>query len=216
MKLIPLLFLTLLGSTPLAFADDFKPPLRGAPDVRIGGGSRAVSMQLAKITLLAPKEGGKTASASPDLYWRLSKNLNVPVEIKLTAAGADTPALNISLSGMAAGLHKLNLSEYGVKLQPGISYTWQTAIVWDVAQRSKDSLTSASLQHTPAAGELRKQIGKLAPRQLLEQGYGYDAISTISAQIDANPDNPTLREERAALLEQLGQPDAARAERSGK
>ncbi len=212
MKFTQLLFLTLLGSAQLVLADDFKPPLRGAPEVRIGGGSRAIGMQLAKITLLAPKEGGKTASASPDLYWRLSKNLNVAVEIKLTAAGADTPALNISLSGLAAGLHKLSLSEYAVKLQPGVSYTWQTAIIWNAAQRSKDSLSSASVQYTPTNADLRK----LAPRQLLEQGYGYDAISTVSAQIDANPDNPTLREERAALLEQLGQPDAAKIERSGK
>lgn len=196
----------------VAFAADFHPPMRGAPEVRIGGGSRAASMQIAKVSLLAPKMGGLTMSESPVLYWHLSKALAVPVEIQLTAAGAEKPALTISISKMAAGVHKLSLAEYGVKLQAGVEYRWQSAIVWDAAQRDKDAVVSATIQYSPPPAS-DAVGGQSQARQLVEQGFAYDGLAIISAQIDADPTNLTLRAERAELLDQVGQVDAAKADR---
>jgi hypothetical protein len=210
----------LLGAVSVSWAEDFKPPLRGAPDVRIGGGSRAVTMQLAKVNLYAPKSGGATAVESPVLYWNLSKNLTVPVEVKLIAVDSDKPIMSVALSGMGAGLHKLTLGEYGVKLQAGVQYTWQTTIVWDAAQRGKDTTTSTMIQYSTASADVRTLLNKAdtpaRARQLLDKGFVYDAIAAISAQIEAAPNNASLREERAALLEQIGQTDAAKIERSTK
>lgn len=207
----------LCGMSNMAFAADFKPPMRGAPDVRIGGGSRAVTMQLAKINLFAPKTAGMTAVESPVLYWHLSKAIATTVEIKLLAAGVDKPVLLLSSSGMGAGLHPFNLAEYGIKLQAGMTYTWQTAIVWDAAQRGKDTLNSATIQYSPPAAEVREQMSKAdaatRARLWMEKGFGYDAIAAISASIEANPEQLNLHETRAALLEQLGQVDAAKIER---
>lgn len=208
--------LTLISIAQAAHAEGFTPPLRGAPEVRIGGGSRAVTMSLAKINLLAPKTNGATSMESPVLYWRLSKNLTAPVEVKLSAAGSDQPLMNVTLSNMGAGIHQINLSEFAIKLQPSVVYTWQTTIVWDVAQRSKDAVSTATVQYTPPSADVRKQLAKATPSQLLDKGYAYDAIAAVSAQLDAAPDNASLHEARAVLLEQMGQPDAAKIDRSGK
>lgn len=201
-----------LGMANVAFAADFHPPMRGAPEVRIGGGSRAASMKIAKINLLAPKSGGLTTSESPVLYWHLSKVLAVPVEIQLIASGAEKPTLTLSMSAMAAGVHKLNLAEYGVKLQAGVEYRWQTAIVWDEAQRAKDAVTSATIKYAPPP-ENAAANGNSQARQLVDQGFAYDGMAIISAQIEADPNNLTLREERAELLDQIGQADAAKSDR---
>lgn len=206
-KFIPLALA--LGIANVAWAADFHPPMRGAPDLRVGGGSRAVVMQLAKVNLYAPKTAGLTSKESPVLYWQLSKTISVPVEIKLFAPNSENPVLAISTSSMAAGVHKLNLAEYGIKLQAGGEYRWQISIVWDAAQRTKDSVTTATLQYAaPAASSVAS-----SPSQLIEQGFGYDGIAAISAQIDANPSDSALREERAALLEKMGLVDAAKADR---
>jgi hypothetical protein len=215
-RVLPLMLM--LGMVNVSGAADFKPPLRGAPDVRIGGGSRAVTMQLAKINLLAPKTAGVSSTESPVLYWHLSKTVAAMVEVKLLAAGVDKPVFSLSTSGMGVGLHKLNLAEYGVKLQAGGQYTWQTTLVWDAAQRSKDAVSSAAIQYLPLATDAREQIrsadAAVRVNKWLEKGYAYDAIADLSAQMEASPDNASLREARAALLEQLGQVDAAKLDRS--
>lgn len=209
-KLLP--WALALGMANVVFAADFHPPMRGAPDLRVGGGSRAVTMQIAKINLYAPKSAGLTMTESPILYWHLSKALLVPVEIQLITTGSDKPVLTVSMSTVAAGVHKFNLAEYGVKLQTGVDYRWQTTIIWDATQRAKDTVNSAAIQYALPASNVVSSGSR--PRELVEQGFAYDGIASISAQIEANPSNTALREERAALLEQIGQTDAAKADRT--
>jgi hypothetical protein len=45
-----------------------------------------------------------------------------------------------------------------------------------------------------------------------EAGIWYDALSVLTAQIEANPENKTLRETRADLLRQVGLKAAAGSE----
>ncbi len=42
-----------------------------------------------------------------------------------------------------------------------------------------------------------------------ENGYWYDAMETLSQQIDADPDNDRLRSQRSSLLKQVNLPIAA-------
>jgi Flp pilus assembly protein TadD len=76
------------------------------------------------------------------------------------------------------------------------------------------------IQYSTASADVRTLLNKAdtpaRARQLLDKGFVYDAIAAISAQIEAAPNNASLREERAALLEQIGQTDAAKIERSTK
>jgi regulator of sirC expression with transglutaminase-like and TPR domain len=42
------------------------------------------------------------------------------------------------------------------------------------------------------------------PHPLAEAGHWYDAIALLSEQIEANPQDPNPRAQRAALLQQVG------------
>ena len=47
----------------------YKPPLRGAPASRVGGGSRGVRTEMPRLYVLAPPDIGFTTRAKPDLFW---------------------------------------------------------------------------------------------------------------------------------------------------
>jgi Flp pilus assembly protein TadD len=52
------------------------------------------------------------------------------------------------------------------------------------------------------------------PALYAESGIWYDAIDDLSRLISAEPDNRRLREQRAALLEQVGLREAAEFDRA--
>ena len=66
------------------------------------------------------------------------------------------------------------------------------------------------------SADLKEKIAAAAPAALpnvyAEAGIWYDALSVLTDQIEANPDNKTLRETRADLLRQVGLKAAAGAE----
>ena len=63
------------------------------------------------------------------------------------------------------------------------------------------------------AAQLNGASKSRLPFLYAEAGFWYDAIATLSEQIDANPADRDLREQRAALLEQVGLKAAAAYER---
>ncbi|MHC4422536.1 MAG: DUF928 domain-containing protein, partial [Planctomycetota bacterium] len=52
------------------------------------------------------------------------------------------------------------------------------------------------------------------PHALAEAGIWYDAIDSLSQQIDAAPGNRILWNQRAALLEQVGLPEVVLSEQA--
>lgn len=195
----------------------YKPPLRGAPAMRIGGGSRGVSDQEASLSVLAPEHTGLTALASPALYWYISKEVSTPVEITLIADDIDEPLFEKVLPSVKEGVHKFDLAEYGIKLQEGVEYSWYVAVILDSAQRSNDIITGATILYSRPLTEITEQLAKanktLHSGILAEGGIWYDSIAALSEQIESNPKNLAPHNERAALLEQVGLRDAAAADR---
>src|SRR4029453_11147001 len=61
----------------------YKPPQRGAPTRRVGGGPRRPGDQLPTIAVLAPDHPGLTIHEQPSLYWFLSEATTYPVEVTL-------------------------------------------------------------------------------------------------------------------------------------
>ena len=62
----------------------YKPPLRGAPLTRVGGGTRGIGNTLA-VNVLAPGETGLTTQEKPTIYWFASQAVDRPVEITITS-----------------------------------------------------------------------------------------------------------------------------------
>ena len=197
----------------------YKPPLRGAPGGRVGGGTRGTSARdVFVLSALAPDHMGLTASEQPSLYWFISTGTSLPVEIAITDPQGVKPLLESRLTGaVERGVHRIDLAEHGVRLEPGVPYRWSVTVIPDEKRRSRDILAAATVERIVPPDELRARIST-TPREHLpavyaEAGLWYEALAIISDLIDRNPGDASLREQRAALLSQVGLPDIGEATR---
>jgi hypothetical protein len=186
-------------------AVSYKPPLRGAPATRVGGGTRSIGTQALTVNVLAPNETGFTTRDNPTVYWYVSEALNTPVELTLTTTeplkDAVPTTLELTLQPpIAQGVHALRLGDHGVTLKPGVEYQWFVAVVSNPAQRSNDVVAGGGIK-------------RIAPADAVGDGVWYDALDQLSQQISANPADARLRQQRAALLEQVGLREAAAFDR---
>ncbi len=114
----------------------YRPPLRGAPTRRIGGGTREIGGGGIFVTVLAPESTGLTSRKSPTLYWFVSRVPAQQVEFALIRHDRIEPVAELTLGAPAAGgITKVSLAQIGVKLEPGITYEWSIALVKDPLNR---------------------------------------------------------------------------------
>jgi len=197
----------------------YTPPQRGAPQRRVGGSSRGAADALPSVMLLAPDHVGLTVSATPSLYWYLSKPTSVRVEVTLIDDKGETPLIEYAVSNAnGPAVHRVDLSARKVVLKPETEYQWSIAVVPNPNERSGDVMAGGALKLVaiPAAIEARRAAGaskeELA-RLYAAAGIWYDAIALYSELIEQRPADKALHEERAALLEQVGLRDVAAFDR---
>jgi hypothetical protein len=155
--------------------------------------------------VLAPNETGFTTRDTPTIYWYVSEPVESPVEVTLTTTeplkDATPPALEITLQPpIGKGVHALRLADHGVVLKPGVEYQWFVAVVGNPAQRSSDIIAGGAIK-------------RLAETNTAKDGLWYDTIDQLSQRISASPADPRLRQQRAALLDQVGLREAAAFDR---
>ncbi|NOS82353.1 MAG: DUF928 domain-containing protein [Nitrospira sp.] len=189
----------------------YQPPRGlGAPSAgrRVGGGTRGTNKSVPILSVLAPGHTGLTVREQPDLYWFASDVVTNPVELTLTLEKGDTPLLEKRLPvPMKAGIQKVSLSDYGVKLVPGERYNWSIALVLDPKRRSKDIIAVGSIERVERAG-MNPTTLAAAPTsdsfyQFASDGLWYDAMMAISEMIEKAPADLALRKHRADLLDQV-------------
>ncbi len=182
----------------------YNPPLRGAPDTRVGGASRGQKDGELALIVLAPESTGLTSRARPTLYWYSSKRLSAPLEFTLNDERSVKPLVELKVSAPRPGIHALRLN---YTLKPEVEYQWSIAAVPDPNQRANDTIASGTLKWVQSPTLLADQLNRTSKRELpflyAREGYWYDAIATLSEQIDANPMDRNLREQRASLLTQV-------------
>ena len=157
-------------------------------------------------------------SENPTLYWFVSDTVTHPLELTVVDERATEPVVEVTLTPpVERGIHALSLRERGVRLEPGVTYQWFVALVVDPEQRSSDIIAGGELQRVSASATLRARLRQASaestPAVLAEEGIWYDALGVVSAQIDRHPQSAALREHRAAMLEQVGLDEVARADR---
>lgn len=201
---------TLIGVTIASDLPTYKPPSRGAPSTRVGGGTRSMPPAARQIVVFAPDHTGLTTRAQPSLYWYLSKPATTRVEITSINRQAENLLLGLSVaSPSSAGVQKLDLANHGVRLQPGVQYRWHVSLALDPLQRSN----SGAIERIEASPELAKRL-QATPRAgqgtvYAEEGIWYDAMASIGDLIEQFPNDAALRTQRASLLEQIGLKEAA-------
>jgi Domain of Unknown Function (DUF928) len=190
----------------------YKPPLRGAPRGRIGGGTRGIGLDSLVVSVLAPDHSGLTTREQPSLYWVISSPTTLAVELTLTDPRTTQPVLEVKLPGPTrAGLQRIRLDEYGVRLEPGVPYRWYVAVIPDTGRRSKDILAGGIIERVEPTADLRDRLARARPEELAsvyaEEGFWYDALAVSSELIERSPGEGSLRQQRTALLSQVGLPD---------
>jgi hypothetical protein len=193
----------------------YKPPLRGSPGGRVGGGTRGLS-EKEGITLqvLAPDHVGLTRYDQPRLYWYISAPVSYPIEFTLIEQGAVKPLVEKRLGGIEkAGIHCIRLADYGVRLRRDVLYKWFVTILIDPDRRSRDIVAGGVIEYaepTPTLiGKLKEAGSEKAPHVLAGEGLWYDAFALISDRVEASPDNMEFRKQQASMLQQVGLQDIA-------
>jgi len=193
----------------------YKPPLRGSPGGRVGGGTRGASLEAAvSLSVLVPDHVGITLRSQPHLYYFISRRPAHPIEFTITEKDAVKPLLEARLKPLEKpGIQRIRLADHAVQLRPNVPYKWFVAVVTDPNRRSRDILSGGMIELLPASEDLSAKLTRTPkakqPFVLAEQGIWYDALSGVSDRIDAAPKDLSLREQRAALLKQVGLDEAA-------
>ena len=186
----------------------YQPPRGlGAPSAgrRVGGGTRGTNKSVPILSVLAPGHTGLTVREQPDLYWFASDVVTNPVELTLTVEKGETPLLEKRLAiPTHAGVQRVRLSDYGVKLVPGERYNWSIALVLDPKRRSKDVIAVGAIERVERAG-FDQAAGPTTDSfyRFAADGLWYDAVMTISELIESSPADSALRKQRAELLDQV-------------
>ena len=226
---VPALFLTICLSaaqpalaqqaTPAAKPSAFvyQPPLRGAPASRVGGATRGSGKADFVLRVLAPEQTGLTTLAQPTLYWYASGPSTTSVEVTVIAEVAEAPLLVKNLAATPGGMLSIDLAKQGVTLKPDTEYEWFVSVVPDPEQRSKDVTSGGTIRRVAPDPAVTARVSAAGardvPRIYAEAGLWYDAIDALSRLIEGAPGDAELRAQRAALLDQVGLPDAASQDR---
>jgi hypothetical protein len=159
--------------------------------------------------VLAPSHTGLTVREQPDLYWFASDVVTDPVELTLTLEKGDTPLLEKRLPvPVKAGIQRVRLSDYGVKLIPGERYSWSIALVLDPKRRSKDIIAMGTIERVERADiNLAAAPTTDAFYRFAADGLWYDAVMVISELIETSPTDLALRKHRVELLDQVDLPE---------
>src|SRR5262245_16932975 len=187
----------------------YTPPKRGAPGGRVGGGTRGIQREVLIISVLAPDHSGFTTSEQPSLYWFISSSTSLPVELTVMDPQGVQPILETRLpSPVTAGIHRILLSDYNVRLAPGGAYLWFVSVVPDADRRSKDITAGGAIERVEMPVGLKAKVAQAAKSDLPslygEAGIWYETVGAISELIDDAPQDQALRKQRAALLAQVG------------
>jgi hypothetical protein len=167
----------------------YKPPPRGAPGGRVGGASRGTikaTIPLPTIDLLAPEgHTGLTASPTPTLYFFVSQPITWPIQFTMSLPAQPRPILEVDIPApREAGVYSLRTSDYHVRLDPGVLYTWSVSVILNPKARSRDIVASASLLRAMPDPAIEAALRTTAPSRraglLAQAGLWYDAVGAAA------------------------------------
>lgn len=199
---------------PMGEMPTYKPPLRGAPSGRIGGGTRGPGAEPQILWALAPDHTGLTVQEQPALCWFLSQPATYPVEFTVIEEKATKPLVETPVGQSAQpGVHCIRLADFGVRLKTGVQYEWFVALVADPKQRSKDIISGGKIQRVDLQAGIRSKLERAgtakAPFVYAEAGLWYDALSALAELIAEKPGSSVYHRQRASLLKQVRLKEAA-------
>jgi hypothetical protein len=170
---------------------------------------------------LTPEHVGLTVSAQPSLFWYVDRtpDPSMGLEFALFEQDGDEPEVEAKLATPdRAGIQRIRLADYGVKLEPGSEYEWSVTLIVDPEKRSKDVVVTGWIDRIEHSEALTARLGSEGEARsaaiYAEEGVWYDSFAALSDQIDGNPGDENLRTQRIDVLRQVGlnkvEPDVGR------
>ena len=196
------------------YVPPYIPPSKiGAPKGRVAGGTRDEG-DLPMLVALAPDHVGLTAQAQPSLFWYLSSSTTLPIEVVIMNSQKTKPLFVTRFRPpLTPGIQRVRLAEYDVSLATNVPYDWFVALIPDPTQRSKDMVAGGRIERIALPQALHTRLAQAregeAPALYAEAGLWYDALAALADLSEATPHDAQFRQQRAALLEQAGLPEAA-------
>jgi hypothetical protein len=186
-------------------------PDRGKPVKPTGGATRGSDKKIPLMFALTPDHVGQTVSAQPSLFWYLDRTPDPSMRIEFTLfdQASDEPEVEAVLAAPErAGIQRIRLADYGVKLEPGSEYEWSVTLIVDPEKRSKDVVVTGWIdrieQSGPLTARLESESALRAAAIYAEEGIWYDSFAALNDQIDGNPGDANLRKQRISVLRQVG------------
>jgi hypothetical protein len=140
-------------------------------------------MPLPTVDIIAPDgHSGLTTTAAPILYFYVSRQVTYPTRLTISAPGQPAPIIETNIpSPQAAGIYAIRLSDYQVRLNPGVVYTCSLSIILNPRAPSRDIVASASLLRILPDPNLDAALRAVPvggrPAVLADAGLWYDAIA---------------------------------------
>jgi hypothetical protein len=196
---------------PLAGMPIYRPDAVGKPARTVGGGSRGPGDGYPALYVLVPDHVARTVSRQPTLLWYIDAvpKAGTRFEFTLLAEAQDEPTVKATLpTPMSAGIHRIQLADYGALLAPGSEYEWNVALVPDPEDRAKDIVSTGWIDCVERSARLDTRLSEAGSSRvafvLAEEGLWYDALAALDAPSGDSRDQAQAREMRAALLRQVG------------
>jgi hypothetical protein len=187
----------------------FKPTNVGAPMTRLGGATRSTTGTVPRTEALVPEVAGHTLQAQPVLYWYLAGKTDDRIDFALIGVDPINPILETTLVGpFEPGIQRIRLVDHGATLEPNLEYQWFVRVIPNPEQRLYDRVVGGGIQRLEPSAELDAKLATAQQNDahfvLAEAGIWYDALDSLSQQIEAAPENRNLRAQRTALFDQVG------------
>ncbi|MBF2029769.1 MAG: DUF928 domain-containing protein [Oscillatoriales cyanobacterium C42_A2020_001] len=208
-----------LELTPSAFAQQsrgisYKPPKLKRAIRTAGTGSRGCDKfnRVTILPLVPDNHVGLTASPRPTFMAYLVGAKSA--EFTLVEPGVNKPLAVKTVQPNAKGIVKVELPTTTPDLIADKDYRWSIAVICNPNRRSQDIYAQGWVQRVPITNELGKAIAstrsdQVRARLYAEAGMWYDAIAILSSANATDPKNSAVREDLAALLNQVGLPNIA-------
>ena len=187
-----------------------KLPMAGAPKTRIGGGVRGSDVALLampKLDVLTPEQTGYTTQASPSLYYYVSEDTQLEFEFTLNRNEQTLFETRVT-TYLEKGINQVSLKELGLKLDEGVEYEWNVAVIPDPTQGSLDVTSTGTIKRVKAQKKMANY------EEYAENGIWYDMLEDLNGKIDGKPADNKLRKERVDLLKQVGLTEVSQFEMS--
>jgi hypothetical protein len=187
-----------------------KLPVAGAPKTRIGGGVRGNDVELLsmpKLAVLTPEQTGYTTQASPSLYYYVSEDTQLEFEFTLNKNEQTLFETRVT-TYLEKGINQVSLKELGLKLDEGVEYEWNVAVIPDPTQGSLDVTSTGTIKRVKAQKKMANY------EEYAENGIWYDMLEDLNGKIEGKPADDKLRKERVDLLKQVGLTEVSQFEMS--